>query len=79
VDQELTADAVDYLCDRELLIGSYKPRLVPVNLTNALPIACFLQLDPKLTYIFQGRATRKYSLLTLSLNEFKAALVKLSR
>jgi cation transport protein ChaC len=34
VDHALTAEVVDYLCDRELLIGSYDPRLVPVNLAD---------------------------------------------
>lgn len=31
VDGKLTASVVEYLCDRELLIGSYDPRLVPVT------------------------------------------------
>ena len=34
VARKLTASVVDYLCDRELLIGSYDPRLVPVNLSD---------------------------------------------
>ncbi len=32
VPHALTAEVVDYLCDRELLIGSYDPKLVQVTL-----------------------------------------------
>lgn len=34
VDDRLTAKVVDYLCERELLIGSYDPRLVSVALDD---------------------------------------------
>ena len=34
VHERLTAEVVDYLCDRELLIGSYDPRLVNVDLDD---------------------------------------------
>ncbi len=34
VDGTLTASVVEYLCDREMLIGSYDPRLVPLTLED---------------------------------------------